>query len=142
MTRKKQQEMTRKKQQGMTRKKQQEMTSKKHKKITCIWYPPLPRILIIKLHLLHHTNIIPISKDNQTQIMLQHINFQFLDLVGKELLFRVDQQKSTIITSIETGVWFSKDLYVIPGAPKVGVHVLEVGVNVVTSPVQGVRFDV
>ena len=81
----------------------QEVIQGRHIGSACVRHPPLTSILIIKLDFAHDVDIVPVCKNDEGETMLGHIIMQFLDLLRKELLLAVNQQKGPILGGIEAG---------------------------------------
>lgn len=118
----------------------QQIIQRRYIRPTSIRHPPLPRVLIIKLHLLHHSRIIPIGEDNQRQTRV-HISFQFRQLLGEVFLLWIDNEQCAVLGGIETGERGTKHFNVITGISKILVHVSEIRVDVIAVPIEGVVFN-
>lgn len=102
---------------------------------------PLPRIFIVEFDLSHHTGVVPIGEHDHTQFVLQNVVFDFGNFFREKFIFRIHHQQRPVQRCIETCVLSAQYFNIVTGIAQMGVHVLEIGVYVIGTPVQRIRFD-
>ena len=116
-----------------------EIIQGRHIGAASVWHPPEPRVLIVEPDLLHHGGVVPVGKDDDAQASLNLFSHP-VDLIWVELLLWVNYEQGAIEGKIYTGEGLSGNLHIEALSAEVLVQFPEVGVDVVTVPVQWVIF--
>ena len=81
---------------------------------------PAPGVVVEELHALNHCFIVPLSKDNDAEAVLFHVDLELLHLLWVELFLAVCNQQRSVVGGIEARNGLAKNLRTIqePRGPR------------------------